>query len=383
MAVQKREKTNYPGVFFRMGKRKGKSGEERIYYIVFKQDNKTIEEKVGRQYSDHMTPAKASGIRSERIEGKRTSRKEKREQEKVIQNAELNKYTIDRLWNLYHEHALDRKSIKTDEYNFDLHLKNDFGKLQPSEIITLQVDKLKHNLLKSGKASQTVKHIMGLLRRIIRFGVKKGLCGAIDPSKLYFEMPKVDNQRTESLNSIQLKNYLGALDKEVDQNSAAFLRLALFTGMRKGALMALKWEDIDFEADFIVLRGDAAKKGKTERIPMSKLTKEIFNSIERTPSLYVFPGKNGEQRKDFKRIAQRVRDNAGLPKDFRPLHGLRHAYASFLASSGQVDLYTLQKLLTHSSPLMTQRYAHLADEALQRAAGVIDLTFGNTNKINK
>jgi hypothetical protein len=41
-----------------------------------------------------------------------------------------------------------------------------------------------------------------------------------------------------------------------------------------------------------------------------------------------------------------------------------------LASSGQVDLYTLQKLLTHKSPLMTQRYAHLRDEALKQASNL-------------
>jgi hypothetical protein len=39
-----------------------------------------------------------------------------------------------------------------------------------------------------------------------------------------------------------------------------------------------------------------------------------------------------------------------------------------LASSGQVDLYTLQKLLTHKSPDMTARYAHLRDDALRRAS---------------
>jgi hypothetical protein len=43
-------------------------------------------------------------------------------------------------------------------------------------------------------------------------------------------------------------------------------------------------------------------------------------------------------------------------------------YASMLASSGQVDLYTLQKLLTHKSPIMTQRYALLRDQALRQAA---------------
>jgi site-specific recombinase XerC len=64
----------------------------------------------------------------------------------------------------------------------------------------------------------------------------------------------------------------------------------------------------------------------------------------------------------------RIKARAGLPYGFRPLHGLRHVYASMLASSGQVDMYTLQKLLTHKSPLMTQRYLHLRDEALRRAA---------------
>ena len=59
-----------------------------------------------------------------------------------------------------------------------------------------------------------------------------------------------------------------------------------------------------------------------------------------------------------------------MPDGFRPIHGLRHVYASMLASSGQVDMYTLQKLLTHKSPVMTQRYAHLRDDVLKRASEV-------------
>jgi integrase len=42
-----------------------------------------------------------------------------------------------------------------------------------------------------------------------------------------------------------------------------------------------------------------------------------------------------------------------------------------LASSGKVDLYTLQKLLTHKSPAMTQRYAHLRDDALKGASNLV------------
>jgi hypothetical protein len=52
------------------------------------------------------------------------------------------------------------------------------------------------------------------------------------------------------------------------------------------------------------------------------------------------------------------------------MHGLRHVYASMLASSGQVDMYSIQRLLTHKDPRMTQRYAHLRDDALKRASSL-------------
>jgi integrase len=329
-----------------------------------------------------MTPAKAAGIRAERIEGKRQSRKEIREQALSVKQAEAARNTIGKLWIMYNEFMSDRKSLRTDSSLFRLHLEQNFSSKIPDEICTIDIDTIRQRELKIGKSPQTVKHILGLLRRIIRFGVKRGLCQAPDQSKLYFEMPTVDNQKTESLNAEQLEKYMEAINREEDQNAVSLLRLALSTGMRKGALLALRWDDIDFEHEFITLRGDAAKKGKTEKIPLTQTARDILSRVERSESPYVFPGKKGGQRRDFRKIALRVRKNAGLPDDFRPLHGLRHAYASFLASSGQVDLYTLQKLLTHGSPQMTQRYAHLADEALQRAAGVIDSILPAKKEIN-
>ena len=71
---------------------------------------------------------------------------------------------------------------------------------------------------------------------------------------------------------------------------------------------------------------------------------------------------------DTPRRIDAIREKAGLPQDFRPCHGLRHFFASQLASSGEVDLYVLQRLLTHKSAAMTQRYAHLRDDTLRRAS---------------
>jgi len=88
-------------------------------------------------------------------------------------------------------------------------------------------------------------------------------------------------------------------------------------------------------------------------------------------SKFVFPGRGGKKRTECKRPLLRIRKKAGLPDDFRILQGLRHVYASMLVSSGKVDLETLQSLLTHKSPLMTQRYAHLLDESQTNSENII------------
>ena len=119
-----------------------------------------------------------------------------------------------------------------------------------------------------------------------------------------------------------------------------------------------------------------AKKQKTEVIPMNEQARAILNALPHTQSAYVFPGRYDDKaRTNISPMLKRVREKAGLPESFRPLHGLRHSFASWLASSGQVSMYELQKLLTHSSPQMTQRYAHLHDDALKKASGVASTLF--------
>ena len=85
---------------------------------------------------------------------------------------------------------------------------------------------------------------------------------------------------------------------------------------------------------------------------------------------FIFYGKNGNQRTDFRGPWYRIKKAAELPKAFR-LHGLRHHFASSLVSAG-VDLYTVSKLLTHKDTATTQRYAHLADQTLRDAVNLSD-----------
>ena len=381
MAGAKREKTKYAGVYFRMQKRLASEELERVYYIFYRtggRGSKQIEEPVGRE-SEGITAAKANQIRALRMVGVEQTNKERRDAAVAARKEEQGRPIIARLWTAYDEANPARKMRKTDTGYYTNHLLKPFGNKTPADIVTLDIDRLRINKLKT-LAPQTVKHILSLLRRIINHGVLKGLSPMVDPSRLHFTFPKVDNQKTENLTREQMEAYLKALDEEPDQNVAGFIRLALSTGMRKGAIMGLQWQDVDFERGFITLQGEHAKNTKTERIPLSSAARAVLEKVERTSSPYVFPGRGGNMRSDFKRVPQRVRNKAGLGKDFRPLHGLRHTFASWMASTGAVDIYTLQKLLTHGSASMTQRYAHLADEALHRAAAVAGDIFSDVSK---
>lgn len=364
--MSKRAKTNYPGVYYRETRRIGGKGTEKVYYIVFKKDGKMVEEKVGRQFVDDMTPARAVGIRAERIEGKRLSRKEIRFQKEAQKKAEEGRWTIKKLWDTYKSSRTKNKALSTDKSRYEKYLEPVFGNKEPKDIPSLDIERYRMKLLKD-LSPQTVKHILNLLTWIINYGENKNLCEGI-PFKI--EKPSVNNLKTEDLNPDQISKLIEAIEKDTHPYAGKIMKLSLFTGMRRGEMFKLKWDDIDFDRGFISLRDP--KGGPDQKIPINGSARNLLQNHQKTDSPYVFPGKGGKQLTDINKPINAIKKEANLPKNFRPLHGLRHVYASMLASSGKVDMYTLQKLLTHKNPQMTQRYAHLRDEVLKNASNLAD-----------
>ena len=365
MPKQNRLKTKYPGVTYIIGTSVSEGKPEKIYYIRYRRDGKLVEEKAGRQFQDDMTPARAAVLRAQRIDGNQLSNQAKRDAEMALLEAESNRWTIQRLWESYIAQR-DLKGLAQDRSRYVNYIQPVFAEREPEEIAPLDVDRVRIQLLKS-KSPQHVKHVLALFRRIINYGVSKRLC---PPLSFKIELPSVDNQVTEDLAPGQLKALLKAIDEDHDINIKNMMRLALFTGMRRGELFRLEWQDIDFSRGFIRIRNP--KGGKSQSIPMNQSAQSVLESHPRTESSFVFPGRNGRQRVEARRGVNRIKQRAGLPDSFRPLHGLRHAYASMLASSGEVDMYILQRLLTHKDPTTTQRYAHLRDEALRKASNLAD-----------
>ena len=370
----------YAGVYYREVDRPGGKGSEKMYYVVYKRDGKAVEAKAGGQYRDDMTPARASRFRSALIEGREMTRQEKRDAEEAAKAVEDARYTIARLWGAYKAAKPNLKGWKSGTYDslYNKHIDPAFGAKEPKDILPLDVKRVENRLLKT-HSPQMVKHVLKQLRILCNFGARNGLCPGLS---FTIEMPKVDNIKTEDLTPGQMDGLLKAIDADDHPQAGAMMKAALFTGCRRGELFRLKWSDLDFEKGFIQLRDP--KGGASQKIPMNDGARKLFldhkaraesRQAEKKPpkwafSEYVFPGRSGNQRTRVDRAVNAIKQAAGLPDDFRPLHGLRHVYASMLASSGKVDLYTLQKLMTHKTPTMTQRYAHLRDDALKAAAQV-------------
>jgi integrase len=156
--------------------------------------------------------------------------------------------------------------------------------------------------------------------------------------------------------------------------------VSLQTGMRRGEVFALAWQNVDLAVGRITVLGATAKSGMTRHIPLNSealatlrcwrdMTDYERGSGHNRPHMgLVFPGRSGALLNNVRRSWEGARKAAGITR-FR-WHDLRHTFASKLVIAG-VDLNTVRELLGHSDYKMTLRYAHLAPE--HKAAAVAKL----------
>ena len=161
-----------------------------------------------------------------------------------------------------------------------------------------------------------------------------------------------------------------------DPYAIAAIRLLIFTGARRDEILDARWEWIDFERGLLLLP-DSKTNAKTVYLNPDAL--EVLRTLPRVagnPHIIV-GSKEGRRWVNLRKVWTRISDRAGLRPTMGPndklqhvrLHDLRHSYASLLASGG-ASLPMIGKLLGHSQPQTTARYAHLADDPLRRLAEI-------------
>ncbi len=145
--------------------------------------------------------------------------------------------------------------------------------------------------------------------------------------------------------------------------------VALMTMMRRGEIINLTWDDLNFDRGTIHIRNKTdfnVKANKPRVIPMSEAVQRLLDGKRRRGD-YVFTDDDGKKfdggfvSRKFKEYVRKV----GLSEELH-FHSLRHTGASWLVQQS-VPLFHVQKLLGHSSQVTTQIYSHLADEHLRGA----------------
>jgi integrase len=281
--------------------------------------------------------------------------------------------TLGDVWERYRPwaEANKKKSWVTDDFFYRKHLAPRFASKPLGDISPFDVEKMKADMKqavtpqgKRGYSVATIRHQLVLLGHLFKKAKEWGLFDGKNPLESV-KKPRLDNRITEFLTEAETMRLIETLETWPCKQSADFVRIALYTGIRKSEIRKLLWQDVDLDRKFITLR--APKGGVTMGIPVSDEAVAVFRNIERT-SQYVIPGPDGQMKKTFRDPWYKIRKAAGLPVHYR-LHGLRHNFASQLVSNG-VDLYTVSKLLTHKDVRTSERYAHLSNERLRQAAQI-------------
>jgi integrase len=179
-------------------------------------------------------------------------------------------------------------------------------------------------------------------------------------------LPPAPERRRQPKNGETAKHRPKTADQPIPANpfGVAAIRLLALTGCRENEILSLTWEAVDFERKHLRLAD--TKTGKSVR-PLSERAAAVLETLPRIEgNPFVLPGsKPGEHLRGIERLWYAVRHAAKL--DGARLHDLRHSYASVPASSGE-SLLIVRTLLGHKRVATTERYAHLADDPVKRAA---------------
>lgn len=280
---------------------------------------------------------------------------------------------IDQAWNKYLVWAKENKKTWNDDLcRWELHVKPALSCKKLSSINAYDIQGVLDKMnVKRKYAPATIKQVLVLIRRLYNWCIQMDLYDGVNPASKV-KIPKVNNEVIACLSIEEIKRLIEVLDTWRNKRVALLVRFALFTGLRRGEIFNLKWSAVNLNIGMITI--EDPKGGIDQSIPISDEALKILlkardlHSFQYNP--YVFPNRHGQKRSYLGNTWKCIREKAQLSEDFR-FHDLRHTYASYLASSGKVSMYTLQKLLTHKTSQMTQRYAHMFDQTLRDGANTM------------
>lgn len=253
-----------------------------------------------------------------------------------------------------------------------------------SQITNWQVEKYKANrqkeISKFGReiSKSSVNRELACLKTMFNKALDWGLVSVNPVRKVKLFPEKANKLRVVSDLEFQ----------KVNNHASNFLKpilvTAVNTGMRRGEIFNLKWQDVNLKEGYIVVR--ESKNNDSRIIPINNVLMQTLKSVKNNGSgEYMFSHNNGNDPvRTFKTAFSSAIRRSGIDK-FR-FHDLRHTFASKLVMAG-VDIVTVAELMGHKSINMTKRYSHPTPEHKKRAVERLNIsaidTYIDTDYITK
>jgi integrase len=216
----------------------------------------------------------------------------------------------------------------------------------------------------TGMSPASINRELSLLKSILYAAEYDGLIVSNPIRGKRIKKLDEDNSRENVIKSMRLTDSdLQRLIDSAEPDFKPILTLAIVTGMRRGEILKMKWDDIDFKLGTIHIPKENAKSKKERYIQIDGFLFNVLDSIERKGKHVFINRQTGKRRKDVRKAFQAACKAAEIPhgrKDGLLFHDLRHLAAFRLVKL--TDIVTASKILGHTDVKMTLRYCHPSDK---------------------
>lgn len=313
----------------------GKRTNETLYSV----DGKSTLKLTGNKKKDYEVLALAESIREQR---------EKQINDGVSIGVIKRNNNVEQVLNLYLEKYVNSNSYANAKYNFQVFLNFVGAGASIKSVDKLLIDNFFIHLKDREIKNVTINQYISYLFTFFNWCIEKEYISK-NPTTHIKKLKKESTKREYlTFNEIDL---FSKVDK-FNHTKVAFI-FSCFTGLRMIDVKNLQWNDIRGNSIYLKIK----KTGKYETIPLNATANKILNDIDKEND-YIF--NLPKQRRTIEYQLKAICELAGITKHIT-YHCSRHTFATILLSSG-VDIYTVSKLLGHSSVSMTEIYSNLINE---------------------
>lgn len=275
-------------------------------------------------------------------------------------------HTFNALVSEYVKWAERQKSFRKSKIYLIKQLSEAFGNIPLRRFNSMLLEQFQTTKLNMGRKPATANRLIATIGHMFTKAVEWGMVEEeIQKRVRKVKLLPENNRRLRYLSPGECKKLIDSCDEHLKP----IVITALNTGMRKGEIFGLKWENIDLEAGFILLNQEQTKNSERKEIPINQTLRETLEEITRQFE-YVFTNPvTGKRYDNVKRSFTTALKKAEI-SDFR-FHDLRHSFASQLVMAG-IDLTTVKELMGHKDFKMTLRYSHLAPSHKLKAVATLD-----------